>query len=309
MILLWHRGKKRLLLSNSCVVRIKWSCTKLDEIRLFPGLQSVTLAAEIRDLLYAIHFIIQSSFSFQWEEYFGCSTYSSSSSQSLSWWAVFLEHYSAVMYSHDLSGRSAPDQKMCLIGCVSSFVRRSRSLRTNYSLLIMPDPSMTHAAWSSCCYPLIYNLYRMCLLFSFLISASPFSVCVRGSKLDRVEVLCFRDRTLQGSRSIQHSLIFQIKLPELPLNSGKLHSPLCVYACAWGPNSIRCTVWLMVYTCVCTCVVFLDFPLRQRSAPLLRLTYLSQLDSYSFIFSIRNESNLNGNSRMEGGSFVICGFT
>uniref|UniRef100_A0A8D3DJH9 Ubiquitin-like modifier-activating enzyme ATG7 n=1 Tax=Scophthalmus maximus TaxID=52904 RepID=A0A8D3DJH9_SCOMX len=30
-----------------------------------------------------------------------------------------------------------------------------------------------------------------------------------GSKLDTVEVLCFRDRTLQGSRSIQHSLIFQ----------------------------------------------------------------------------------------------------
>uniref|UniRef100_A0A668APX7 Ubiquitin-like modifier-activating enzyme ATG7 n=1 Tax=Myripristis murdjan TaxID=586833 RepID=A0A668APX7_9TELE len=41
-----------------------------------------------------------------------------------------------------------------------------------------------------------------------------------GSKLDTVDVLCFRDRTLQGSRSIQHSLIFQVKLPELPLNSG-----------------------------------------------------------------------------------------
>uniref|UniRef100_A0A3B3CMU4 Ubiquitin-like modifier-activating enzyme ATG7 n=1 Tax=Oryzias melastigma TaxID=30732 RepID=A0A3B3CMU4_ORYME len=36
-----------------------------------------------------------------------------------------------------------------------------------------------------------------------------------GSKLDVVEVLCFRDRTLQGSRSIQHSVIFQIQLPEL----------------------------------------------------------------------------------------------
>uniref|UniRef100_A0A8C6KSA1 Ubiquitin-like modifier-activating enzyme ATG7 n=1 Tax=Nothobranchius furzeri TaxID=105023 RepID=A0A8C6KSA1_NOTFU len=38
-----------------------------------------------------------------------------------------------------------------------------------------------------------------------------------GSKLDLVEVLCFRDRTLQGSRSIHHSLIFQIKLPELSM--------------------------------------------------------------------------------------------
>uniref|UniRef100_A0A8C7XJF5 Ubiquitin-like modifier-activating enzyme ATG7 n=1 Tax=Oryzias sinensis TaxID=183150 RepID=A0A8C7XJF5_9TELE len=36
-----------------------------------------------------------------------------------------------------------------------------------------------------------------------------------GSKLDVVEVLCFRDRTLQGSRSIQHSVVFQIKLPGL----------------------------------------------------------------------------------------------
>uniref|UniRef100_A0A3B4GVL6 Ubiquitin-like modifier-activating enzyme ATG7 n=1 Tax=Pundamilia nyererei TaxID=303518 RepID=A0A3B4GVL6_9CICH len=37
-----------------------------------------------------------------------------------------------------------------------------------------------------------------------------------GSKLDTVEVLCFRDRTLQGSRSIQQSVIFHVKLPELP---------------------------------------------------------------------------------------------
>uniref|UniRef100_A0A3P9C8X3 Ubiquitin-like modifier-activating enzyme ATG7 n=1 Tax=Maylandia zebra TaxID=106582 RepID=A0A3P9C8X3_9CICH len=36
------------------------------------------------------------------------------------------------------------------------------------------------------------------------------------SKLDTVEVLCFRDRTLQGSRSIQQSVIFHVKLPELP---------------------------------------------------------------------------------------------
>uniref|UniRef100_A0A3Q3GU16 Ubiquitin-like modifier-activating enzyme ATG7 n=1 Tax=Labrus bergylta TaxID=56723 RepID=A0A3Q3GU16_9LABR len=51
-----------------------------------------------------------------------------------------------------------------------------------------------------------------------------------GSKLDTVEVLCFRDRTLQGSRSIQHSLIFQIKLPELPLNSA------CPKSVGWEKN-------------------------------------------------------------------------
>lgn len=45
-------------------------------------------------------------------------------------------------------------------------------------------------------------------------------MCVRGSKLDVVEVLCFRDQTLQGNRSIQHSVLFQVKLPELPNNSG-----------------------------------------------------------------------------------------
>uniref|UniRef100_A0A3Q4B788 Ubiquitin-like modifier-activating enzyme ATG7 n=1 Tax=Mola mola TaxID=94237 RepID=A0A3Q4B788_MOLML len=51
-----------------------------------------------------------------------------------------------------------------------------------------------------------------------------------GSKLDIVEVLCFRDRTLQGSRSIQHSLIFQIKLPDLALNSA------CPKGVGWEKN-------------------------------------------------------------------------
>ncbi|XP_057218466.1 ubiquitin-like modifier-activating enzyme ATG7 [Triplophysa rosa] len=36
-----------------------------------------------------------------------------------------------------------------------------------------------------------------------------------GSQMDVVEILCFRDRTLQGSRSIQHSIVFQVKLPDL----------------------------------------------------------------------------------------------
>lgn len=66
------------------------------------------------------------------------------------------------------------------------------------------------------------------LFWLFDICISFICVCARGSKLDIVEVLCFRDRTLQGSRSIHHSVIFQVKLPELPNNSGSL---LCVRVC------------------------------------------------------------------------------
>uniref|UniRef100_A0A669EUU6 Autophagy related 7 n=1 Tax=Oreochromis niloticus TaxID=8128 RepID=A0A669EUU6_ORENI len=51
-----------------------------------------------------------------------------------------------------------------------------------------------------------------------------------GSKLDTVEVLCFRDRTLQGSRSIQQSVIFHVKLPELPNNSA------CPKSVGWEKN-------------------------------------------------------------------------
>ncbi|XP_023655452.1 ubiquitin-like modifier-activating enzyme ATG7 [Paramormyrops kingsleyae] len=44
--------------------------------------------------------------------------------------------------------------------------------------------------------------------------------CKWGELVDAVEVLCFRDRTLQGSRSIQHSIIFQVKLPQLSVSAG-----------------------------------------------------------------------------------------
>uniref|UniRef100_A0A672FT04 Ubiquitin-like modifier-activating enzyme ATG7 n=1 Tax=Salarias fasciatus TaxID=181472 RepID=A0A672FT04_SALFA len=49
-----------------------------------------------------------------------------------------------------------------------------------------------------------------------------------GSKVDTVEVLCFRDRTMQGSRSIQHSVTFQVKLPELP--------NMCPKSVGWEKN-------------------------------------------------------------------------
>ncbi|XP_061744113.1 ubiquitin-like modifier-activating enzyme ATG7 [Nerophis ophidion] len=51
-----------------------------------------------------------------------------------------------------------------------------------------------------------------------------------GSMVDTVEVLCFRDRTLQGIRSIQHSIIFQVKLPELPTDS------TCPKSVGWEKN-------------------------------------------------------------------------
>ncbi|XP_033373366.1 ubiquitin-like modifier-activating enzyme ATG7 isoform X4 [Parus major] len=51
-----------------------------------------------------------------------------------------------------------------------------------------------------------------------------------GSILQRVEVLCFRDRTMQGMRDITHSIIFEIKLPETPLG------PDCPKAVGWEKN-------------------------------------------------------------------------
>ncbi|KAL4655850.1 ubiquitin-like modifier-activating enzyme ATG7 [Arapaima gigas] len=47
-----------------------------------------------------------------------------------------------------------------------------------------------------------------------------FVACKWGALVDEVEVLCFRDRTLLGSRSIQHSLLLQVQLPELSVTGG-----------------------------------------------------------------------------------------
>uniref|UniRef100_A0A8C6ULC4 Ubiquitin-like modifier-activating enzyme ATG7 n=1 Tax=Neogobius melanostomus TaxID=47308 RepID=A0A8C6ULC4_9GOBI len=52
-----------------------------------------------------------------------------------------------------------------------------------------------------------------------------------GSKLEVLEVLCFRDRTLQGSRSIHHSVMLQLKLPALTPNSA------CPKSVGWEKNS------------------------------------------------------------------------
>uniref|UniRef100_A0A673KWT1 Ubiquitin-like modifier-activating enzyme ATG7 n=1 Tax=Sinocyclocheilus rhinocerous TaxID=307959 RepID=A0A673KWT1_9TELE len=52
-----------------------------------------------------------------------------------------------------------------------------------------------------------------------------------GSQLDVLEVLCFRDRTLQGSRSIRHSIIFRVKLPDLTA------SAVCPKSVGWEKNA------------------------------------------------------------------------
>ncbi|XP_043407439.1 ubiquitin-like modifier-activating enzyme ATG7 isoform X9 [Chelonia mydas] len=52
-----------------------------------------------------------------------------------------------------------------------------------------------------------------------------------GCHLHSVEVLCFRDRTMQGVRDLTHSSIFEIKLPQMP------KSPVdCPKAVGWEKN-------------------------------------------------------------------------
>uniref|UniRef100_A0A2K6FZA3 Ubiquitin-like modifier-activating enzyme ATG7 n=1 Tax=Propithecus coquereli TaxID=379532 RepID=A0A2K6FZA3_PROCO len=51
-----------------------------------------------------------------------------------------------------------------------------------------------------------------------------------SSSFQSVEVLCFRDRTMQGVRDVTHSIIFEVKLPEMAF------SPDCPKAVGWEKN-------------------------------------------------------------------------
>ncbi|XP_054553729.1 ubiquitin-like modifier-activating enzyme ATG7 isoform X2 [Talpa occidentalis] len=51
-----------------------------------------------------------------------------------------------------------------------------------------------------------------------------------SSSFQYVEVLCFRDRTMQGVRDVAHSIIFEVKLPEMAF------SPDCPKAVGWEKN-------------------------------------------------------------------------
>ncbi|XP_054834470.1 ubiquitin-like modifier-activating enzyme ATG7 isoform X2 [Eublepharis macularius] len=51
-----------------------------------------------------------------------------------------------------------------------------------------------------------------------------------GNRLHIVEVICFRDRTMQGARDISHSIIFEIKFPQVMLSLD------CPKAVGWEKN-------------------------------------------------------------------------
>ncbi|XP_071985124.1 ubiquitin-like modifier-activating enzyme ATG7 isoform X1 [Engystomops pustulosus] len=51
-----------------------------------------------------------------------------------------------------------------------------------------------------------------------------------GSRVQSIEVLCLRDRTLQGERDIKHSISFEIKLPQVA------QSQACPKAVGWEKN-------------------------------------------------------------------------
>ncbi|XP_074862311.1 ubiquitin-like modifier-activating enzyme ATG7 [Carettochelys insculpta] len=51
-----------------------------------------------------------------------------------------------------------------------------------------------------------------------------------GNYIHSVEVLCFRDRTMQGVRDITHSIIFEINLPQMPQSTD------CPKAVGWEKN-------------------------------------------------------------------------
>ncbi|XP_075852450.1 ubiquitin-like modifier-activating enzyme ATG7 isoform X4 [Microcebus murinus] len=51
-----------------------------------------------------------------------------------------------------------------------------------------------------------------------------------SSSFQFVEVLCFRDRTMQGARDVTHSIVFEVKLPEMAF------SPDCPKAVGWEKN-------------------------------------------------------------------------
>ncbi|XP_041130134.1 ubiquitin-like modifier-activating enzyme ATG7 [Polyodon spathula] len=54
--------------------------------------------------------------------------------------------------------------------------------------------------------------------------------CKWGDDLDSIEVLCFRDRTMQGVRTTKHSIFFELKLPKLTAGSE------CPKSVGWEKN-------------------------------------------------------------------------
>ncbi|EHB15584.1 Autophagy-related protein 7 [Heterocephalus glaber] len=67
-------------------------------------------------------------------------------------------------------------------------------------------------------------------LRNFLVLAAHRWLGDRSSSFQSIEVLCFRDRTMQGARDVTHSIIFEVRLPEMAF------SPDCPKAVGWEKN-------------------------------------------------------------------------
>lgn len=160
----------------------------------------------------------------------------------------------------------------------------------------------------------------MCVCW-FALSPFGLCVCARGSKLDTVEVLCFRDRTMQGSRSIQHSVVLQIKLPKHPLNSGNFRSFMCGHVRphngAWHLPVLVCVMAASVCAHVLVVLsgsvhIYCNWAVNASTDHFCFL-FMPKLISHSSFISpsvcwIRGESHLNGNSRMVMGVMVLMSF-
>uniref|UniRef100_A0A2K5E9X1 Ubiquitin-like modifier-activating enzyme ATG7 n=1 Tax=Aotus nancymaae TaxID=37293 RepID=A0A2K5E9X1_AOTNA len=87
-----------------------------------------------------------------------------------------------------------------LLKCYSDFFQGQRTKLFPFSLLMYFTPMFS---------------------FLFLVSHS-WTLSILSSSFQSVEVLCFRDRTMQGARDVVHSIIFEVKLPEMAFSPGNL---------------------------------------------------------------------------------------
>lgn len=64
----------------------------------------------------------------------------------------------------------------------------------------------------------------------------------RSGSFQSVEVLCFRDRTMQGARDVAHSIIFEVKLPEMAFSPGNWQVFANVYN-EWPETLLPASQW------------------------------------------------------------------
>lgn len=75
---------------------------------------------------------------------------------------------------------------------------------------------------------------------SFWIIQNKHKSCVdnRSGSFQSVEVLCFRDRTMQGARDVTHSIIFEVKLPEMAFSPGNWQVLASVWNDEWPETQL-----------------------------------------------------------------------